>query len=168
MTTIVLPFEVNGVALTIDYVIEPTTNASEFAVTARVNLTPDEASKRIIFSGACSSWRENNGEALSIEINEELNCRWTYGSVTLEFIVGMVRKNKYQSPKLEYTVRMYDIDACMTYMLLQCSDYLIDGSSLVSTKTKVTPATEDTITHLSAMFKGSVVITTRNDDEVAL
>lgn len=158
MTTLVLPFEVNGVALTIDYSIETTANASEYAVTARVNLTPDSQQRRVSRDTAYGAWRSVNNEAVILSVNEELETVWRFGGVVLRLVLDVIHTAYEDEPRHSYRIVMLDEKAKYAYFRSVDRFSDIEDRGSINLDDAVFLQTVDNLAELQKGFKGDVAV----------
>lgn len=164
MTTLVLPFEVNGVALTIDYAILPTANASEYAVTARVNLTPDSQQRKVVNCEASAAWRYVNADYVILGVNESLDNVWIFGDISLHILLDVIHTSYKDVPRHTYHVVMLNKKANQTYMRSVGRFTDMQDKGVINLDDAVFLQTVDTFAELQKGFKGDVAVTLHGED----
>lgn len=168
MTTLVLPFEVNGVALTIDYAIVPTANASEYAVTARVNLTPDSQQRQVVNGEASGAWRGVNHEYVILGGNESLDTVWLFGDIALHFFLDVIHTSYKDAPRHTYHVTMRKEKSKQKYIQSVGRFTDLQDKGVIQLRDAVFLQTADTFADLQKGFKGGVVVTLHSDYEAQI
>lgn len=168
MTTLVLPFDVNGVALTIDYAILPTVNASEYAVTARVNLTPDSQQRQVVNGEASGAWREVNHEYVILGVNESLDTVWLFGDISLHVFLDVIHTSYKDAPRHTYHAALKNEKANHTYMRSVGRFTDMQDKGVIQLRDAVFLQTADTFADLQKGFKGDVVVTLHSDYEAQI